>query len=309
METLEKIPSYDTAEHEKAISAYSKIMNCLKNYQELQKKNLSVHETEPQACANISPLCLSPNDKHYRLLHQRERERTIDRDLSYKPGPPQVKEAGTKASPVLNTSSFESQKNNTCKKLFESPSVSSPSILSKEVSAQAQESNTGNIRSGSRNLSNITKFSEVSNNAAKCTFPEPQQTNNSAGFKTPQAPPHRKFSFGKHRDLEPDSSNSSPGSESGLKVFNTSGLKAINTSGLKALNTKPTFSPSITSGALKAAAVCGGNSNSGTPALKPLPNSAGRLGVTQPTGASGFLVRAQPKNTTFGKYRTIIFMF
>ncbi|XP_050687187.1 recQ-like DNA helicase Blm isoform X2 [Eriocheir sinensis] len=306
METLEKIPSYDTAEHEKAIIAYNKIMNCLKNYKELQKKNLSINETEPQARANISPLCLSPNDKHYRLLDQRESGKTFARDLSYKPDPHKVKEAGSKASPVLNTSSFESQKNGTCKKLFESPSISSPSILSKEVNAQAQQSNTKSIPCGSRNIPNVTKFSEVSNSAAKCTFPEPQQTNASVSFKTPQAPPHRKFSFGKHRDFESDSNNSSsPGSESGLKAINTSGLKAMNTSGLKAMNTKPMFSPSITSRAVNAgASVCGGNSDCGTPTLKSLPNSVGRLGVTQPIGVSGFLVRPQPKNTTFAPAST-----
>lgn len=334
LETLKGIPTYDTTEHEKAVNAYSKIINCLKNYKELQKKNLSSYEATPQSCANISPLCLSPNDKHYRLLHRRENEKSFDRDLSFRPEPHRVKEAGPKASPVLSTKAFDSLGNSFCKKLFESPSVSSK----KEVNAQAQQPCTENIPSSSKNIPNVSKFSEDTNSAAKCMVTEPPQTDGSGTFKTPQAPPHRKFSFGKHRELESSSDKSpSPGNGNifGLKAISTkptfspsdtsravtasasvyegssnsgtSTVKSLPSSsdqlGLKTINTKPIFSSCNTPGAVNASAsVYGGSSNCGTSTVKSLPNTSNHSGVTQPVGkASGFLVRPQPKNSSFGK--------
>lgn len=287
VEALKKIPTYDTTEHEKALNAYNKILNCLKTYKELQQRSLSVNEATPQPCANINPLSLSPNDKHYRLLHQRQREKNFVEDLSLRPDSQKKEEAGTKVAPVLHTSVLESLKNSTCKKLFQSPSVPNKT----EVIAQAQQPSTENIPSSSRFIPNVTKPSEVSSSSAKCTSTESPRTSSNMAFKAPQAPSHRKFSFGRHRDLE---ANAGTPSSAGNEI----------TSGLTPTIANPIIRPSNTIGAGNSSALVHASSSSfGSSAVKPLPNNSGQVGVTRPIGkASGFLVNPQPKTNTIGKY-------
>lgn len=279
VETLKEIPGYNTAEHDKAINAYSKIMNCLNNYKELQKKSLSVNETTPQPYANINPLCLSPNEKHYRLLYQRGRENSFESNSNTKLSSHNLSDKGDKVEPVINTNTFGSLRNSTCKKLFQSPSVSS------ENKAQVQKSRTENTLDSLRNIPNMIKESGASSSTVKCTPTVPHQTNSTGTFKAPQTIPQRKFSFGKHRELESSSSSSPP---AGSDILNR--LKGIK---------KPMFSPS--GAANPSTLVHGSNNTCGPSTNKSLPNNSGHSGISQPLGKSSSLIHPQLKNNNSGE--------
>lgn len=222
VETLQEVPGYNTVQHRKALAAYKKILICSQNDERSQKKRSSLKETEPQSSDDINPLCLSPNDNHYRFIHHAQNRCSVG-DKNTGVTVSEHQEANTKIVPDNNAAISESMKISNC---IKSLKFSSSTTHERNVNSQVLQINKRNIPSISPTLPHGNS-SEASDSSDKPPSMQSCQTNSCKQENKTQDVPLRKFNFGSHRKLASGSDNSTPASSvknSGFRVTNTRSL-------------------------------------------------------------------------------------
>ncbi|XP_045112964.1 Bloom syndrome protein homolog isoform X2 [Portunus trituberculatus] len=218
---LQEVPNYNTTQHMKAVAAYKKIVKCLENYEECQRKR---ELQDPQSFSDNS-LCLSPNEQHYRSTLHSKKSFSINKNTSVLSCENQ--EMNARTVPDLNSTivTNDSMGMAQCKKSLDfSADARSDRISDSEVhqgSPSNPPSTSKVLQGGSSAAVNASMFSSIHTN-----------TPNVANAQKTALP--RKFSFGSHRKLASDSGNSGPAGSDKL-------------SGLRTTNARPLFSLTNTS--------------------------------------------------------------
>lgn len=187
-----------------------------------------------------------------------------------------------RVEPIINTIASEPLRNSLCKKLFQSPGIFSRN------GAHTCQSDTASTPGSSDGTPDVIKVNE-SSSSAKLTPPSMPHQNPTASFRTPQTVPHRKFSFGKHRELELSNGVASP---TGSKIISR-----------QKGSSKPIYNALNTPGGVNTSAFMSECSSmcAGSGATNFSSSTSGQSIVTQPVHKASFLVHPQPKSKNFGK--------
>ena len=257
LEALQEMPSYNTAQHMKAVAAYKKIMKCLENYEECQRKR----ELQDTQSFSDNSLCLSPNEQHYRSTLRSQKSFSINKDTGVRSFEHQ--EVNARIVPDLSNSIATDDSMGMAqykRSLDFSADVISDRIPDREVHLDSPS-----------NLPSSSKVSQGGSSAAvnssMCSSIQ-TSTPNAANAQKMALP--RKFSFGNHRKMALDSSNSTLASSdkpSGPRTANVSA--SVSASGLRVANTntRSLFSPTNTSATLHSGALVGASVHASTSGL------------------------------------------
>ena len=259
MTALQEVPGYNTTQHTKALAAYEKIMKCLKNYEQFQTKK-ELENDRLKSSSDINPLCLSPNDQHYRLNH-RTQNSLISENSNAGVGPSERVEANIKTIPKVNTSTInESLRTSQCKKLLDFSSratvtgerkVNTPmhQIISKntprtvskadsslgvatvtsegKVNTQVHQitpKNTPKVipQGNSRTLRTVPKADSnvLVASPAQCSSIQSNQTTSSNLINAQKGTGLRKFTFGSHLKLPTENSTPTNSDKNGMSTTN-----------------------------------------------------------------------------------------